>query len=162
MIRKFFLLLVWCAATAAVEASLTTLIDGRWLPDLMLLTVIFLTLSVGFRYGFAAALAGGILKESFVSLGVGTVILPYLCAAFITDDLKRRLSIQESVISRLGVVFVCVLVQIVIQAVLFMRTQPVDWLSASAVIGPQTAVTLIFAETFFNICRPCALNSFAS
>ncbi len=161
MIRKILILFLLCCIVVVFEAAAAFFIDTRWTPDLCLLMVIFATLSLGFRYGFATAMIAGLLKEGFVSQNFGTMLVPYLACAYLADYLKRHLSLHESLISRLGVVFVCLLVQIAIQASFFASHHPLDWTSLGmSIVVPQVLTTLVLSEVFFNICRPCASKLF--
>lgn len=162
MIKNFFLLTLACFFIVIVEAAVTVVIDTRWRPDLSLLTVIFVTLSLGFRYGFWSALVAGLLKESFGSQGFGMALVPYLVCAYLADHLKHRFALRPSLMSRLGIVLSCLSVQIAIQMVFFLRGQPVDFAApAMSVIIPQILVTMLVSEIFFNMCRPCASRLFA-
>lgn len=161
MIKKIFILILLSYALVVIEAFFSFFIPTRWMPDLCLLMVIFATLSLGFRYGFAAALIAGILKEGFSSQTFGVMLWPYLAAVYLTYYFRRRWSLQESWMSRLGIVSLCVLVQVFIQALFFAVHQPVDWLSTvTSVVVPQILVTLMISESFFNLCRPCASKLF--
>ena len=161
MIKNFFLLTLACVFIVAVEAAATAVIDTRWRPDLSLLTVIFVTLSLGFRYGFISALVAGALKESFGSQGFGMALVPYLVCAYLADYLKHRFALRPSLISRLAIVLSCLLVQIVIQMIFFLRWHPVDFAAlTTSILIPQILVTMLVSEIFFNMCRPCASKLF--
>lgn len=162
MIKRLLILSLLSGAVVIVDVFASFFIDVRWLPDFSLLTVIFATLSLGFRYGFAAALLAGMLKEGFGYQDFGMMLVPYVFCAYATNYLKNFLSLQESLVSRLGIVFVAVLTQILIQTVFFSRSHAVDWPSLGlSVVLPQMCVTLCVSEGFFNLCRPCASKFFA-
>lgn len=161
MIKKFFYLFLISCFLVTLETSVSFFAETRWLPDLCLLTIIFSTLSLGFRYGFAVALVAGILKECLTGQIFGMVLVPYLSCAFLADYLKRHLALHESLIARVGVVFACLIAQLMIQGIFFAGHHPMDLsVIGISIVVPQVLVTILSSEVFFNIFRPCASRLF--
>ncbi|MBU1997618.1 MAG: rod shape-determining protein MreD, partial [Candidatus Omnitrophica bacterium] len=77
-------------------------IVGRWfMPNLLLLLVIFFNLYLGIRYSIFTAVCAGLLKDSFCASVFGINLVSYVVCAYMVTFLKRYIYHAGSKSSRL-------------------------------------------------------------
>lgn len=137
---------------------------GRWfMPDLLLLLVIYINLAFGIRYSLAAAVLAGILKDSFGTGLFGLSIFSFVVCAYATIPLKRYLHYTVSRRSKLLLVFFVTVihftVNICVRAMFFEEINALHIFKY--VFVPEVVTALIAASFIFTQLRKCVLRFFA-
>ena len=103
--RKILLIPVCVFIFFLVEFFLFNL-AGRWfMPNLLLLVIIYFNLAFGIRFSIFAAVVAGLLKDSLTTGIFGFNIFSFVLCAYMTTILKRYLHYVASRRSRLLLVF---------------------------------------------------------
>jgi rod shape-determining protein MreD len=136
---------------------------GRWfLPNLLLLMIIYFNFAFGIRYSIFAAILAGILKDSFSTEIFGFNIFAFVLCAYLTTVLKRYLHYIASRRSRLLLVFCVTIIHFFILLCLRVMFSRVDVLqSIHFVLVPEILTMLIITSFIFNQLRKCVLRLFA-
>ncbi len=135
-------------------------IAGRWfMPNLLLLLVIFFNLYLGIRYSIFTAVCAGILKDSFCASAFGVNLVSFVVCAYMVTFLKRYIYHSGSKGSRLLLVFCIVLINVIVNYVLLIKFGTVNLFeSVKYVLVPETITTLIVATTVFSYLKKCVLR----
>jgi rod shape-determining protein MreD len=131
-----------------------------FLPNLLILAVIFFDLTLGIRYGLFTAFLSGLMHDVF-SIGLfGTQIFIFICCAYLATVLRKSFYQAGSQSSRLQIVFLVSTAYVFISYLLNLRhgmiVAPFDVLLR--VWLPEVVLTLVLASTIFNYLRQCALR----
>ena len=142
-----------------IEFFLFNLI-GRWfMPDMLLLLIIFFNLYLGIRYSIFAAVCAGLLKDSFFANIFGINLVSYVVCAYMLTILKRYIYHAGSKSSRLILVFFIVTLNAVLHYVLLIKFGAVDIVqSLKHVVFPEITTTVIIATTVFYQLKKCVLK----
>ena len=138
-------------------------LGGRWfLPNLLLLLVIYFNLVFGIRYSIFAAALAGILKDSFSTEIFGFNIFAFVLCAYLTTVLKRYLHYVASRRSRLLLVFCITAIHFTVLLFLRLMFSRTDALhSVQFVLVPEILTTLVITSFTFNQLKKCVLKLFA-
>ena len=133
---------------------------GIWFkPDLLVLFIIFLNLSMGIRYALAAAFLGGILADSFSITIFGTHILAYMVCAFMTTVLKRYLFHTSLYSLRILLAFFITIIYVLTIFLINSVFNTVNLMDAMAFIFlPELRTTTLVAGFFFRNLKKCVLK----
>ena len=159
--RKIIFTIVFSVIVFILENILYDIFGKFFLPNLMLLFVIYINLAFGIRFSILAASLAGILEDSFGTGVFGQSIFVYLLSAYFTTYLKRYLHYVASQRSRLLLVFFvsifCFLTQLLVHWA-FGSVNIVQ--SLRFVLIPEVITTLIITTFFFQQMRRCVLKLF--
>lgn len=142
---------------------------GRWFsPNLLIILVIFFTLTRGIRYGLLAALLSGLLKDSFSVNVFGLNIFSFIACAYLTIFIKKYIYQAGSNASRVLMVFIISLSYIGIQYMLygmFVLTvagpAAIDFSEMFVfILLPEVLATTITTVYVFEKLKQCALKLF--
>ncbi len=136
---------------------------GRWfMPNLLLLLIMYFNFSFGIRYSIFAAVLAGVFKDCFGAEVFGLNIFVFVLCVYLTTLLKKYLHYGLSHQSRILLVFVVTSVHYAIH--LFSKVMGGGvhiGRSVQFVFIPEILTTLIVASFVFNQLRKCALKLFA-
>lgn len=133
---------------------------GAWLtPNMLLLLVVFFTLSLGVRYGIFTAIVAGLLKDSFSIHFLGVHVLAFMACAYTAVLVRRYFFNSMTDLTRLFIVFWVCFINWIFQYMLYMKSHSISlWHATGYVFIPETLATLLAAIFVFNRLRQCALK----
>lgn len=135
---------------------------GRWfMPNLLLLVVIYFNLAFGIRYSILAAVLAGALKDSFSAGIFGSNMFSFVLCAYMTTVLKRYLHYVASRRSRLLLVFFITVIDISVHFFLWTMVGMADAAQViKFVFVPEVLTTLIVTSFVFNVLKKCVSKLF--
>ena len=130
---------------------------GRWfLPNLLLLLIMFVNLYFGVRYSILAAFLAGFLKDSFSAQLPGFYLLPFLLCAYVTTLLKNWVYHMGSQFSRFILIMLVAVTHVVVTFIIYTIYNDVSLGDVMKyVFLPQVATTLLIANLTFKILKIC-------
>jgi len=136
---------------------------GRWfMPNLLLLVIIYFNLAFGIRYSIFAAVFAGIFKDSFGAGIFGVHIFSFVLCAYMTTILKRYLHYVASRRSRLLLVLCVTIIHIAGYFCLQLIVRKVNMVAVlTFVVIPEILTTLLVTSFIFAQLRKCVLKLFA-
>jgi len=136
---------------------------GRWfMPNLLLLMVIYFNLVFGIRYSIFAAIFAGILKDSFGTGIFGMNIFAFVLCAYMTTVLKKYLYYVTSRFSKFLLVFFVTTVHIIAYFCLQTMFGKINAVQTfKFVFVPEILTTLIATSFIFTQLRKCVSRLFA-
>ncbi|MBF0504328.1 MAG: rod shape-determining protein MreD [Candidatus Omnitrophica bacterium] len=128
---------------------------GSWgKPEFLILVVIFFNLYLGIRFSIIAAVFCGLLKDASGIAPLGTYILVYVTAAYVTTLVRRYLYQKGSRFSRGLVAFLVIIVCFIVQAILVSANRQVRFSQLFlGLLVPQVLTTMIVATFVFQKLR---------
>lgn len=142
-----------------IEFLLFNFLGAFWTPDLLLLLTIFFNLYAGIRYGIVTALLAGLIKDSFSITPFGLHTFSFLLCAYMTTFLKQYIYHMGSSFSRLILVGIICLMNILIHGILYLMGSSMDFGPAiKALMMPQLLLTLFIADSVFTQFKKCVLR----
>jgi len=159
--RKIILISFFVYLLFVIEFFLFNLMGRSFVPDLLLLFVIFCSLSFGVRYSIYAALLGGLLLDSFSTSAFGINVFSFVLCAYLTALLKNYIYHGGSHFARFILIFVIVCINIIVQFFLHMMFGVLDIAATlQYVFLPQAASTLLVSSIVFYYFKKCASKLF--
>ena len=130
---------------------------GRWfLPNLLLLLIMFVNLYLGIRYSILAAFLAGFLKDSFSTQLPGFYLLPFLVCAYVTTLLKNWVYHRGSPFSRLILIMLVSITHVFTSFIIYTIYNDVSLGDVlKYVFVPQVGMTLLIAPVIFKILKIC-------
>ena len=89
--RYIALILVCCALYFIQAQLLPAIFHTNWLPNLILTTIVIVTLFKGRYMGLMAAVMGGIVHDVLISNFFGLHLFPYVLVVYLLSAVKHRL-----------------------------------------------------------------------
>jgi len=162
VMRKVGLIFLFSFLFFLIEFFLFNIL-GRWfMPNLLLLMVIYFNWTFGIRYSIFAAVLAGILKDSFSASIFGINIFSFVLCAYMTTVLKKYFHQVTSRWSRTLLVISVVIIHILSNFFLQMMFGHVDvGQTFKFVFVPEMLTTLVVASFVFTQLRQCASKLFA-
>ena len=135
---------------------------GRWfMPNLLLLAIIYFNLAFGIRYSIFAAVLAGVLKDSFSAGIFGLNIFSLVLCAYMTTILKRYLHYAASRRSRLLLVFFITVINILVHFCFQAMFEKIDVAQVfKFVFVPEILTTLIATSFIFTELKKCVSKLF--
>ncbi len=155
--RRILTVLALTLVFFLAEYLLAVVFGKTVLPNLMLLLIIFLDLSMGIRYALLAAFVGGAVKDAYSIQFFGFHILTLMFSAYVTTILLRILHQKGSWISLLLLIFCINSVLLICQGALSLNLRDVAGFFRQ-VYFPELFMTLLFSGIIFNYLRRCVLR----
>ena len=157
--RKIFLITILSSLFFATEFLWVNLLGNWFKPNLLLLLIIFFNLSLGVRYGLAAAFLAGLLEDSFGASVFGVHIYSFVVCAFMMV-VARRYFFHASVYSlRIFLAFLMSLLNALLVFALNSIFLPLDFKEAFCfVMFPEVLATTLAAGFTFRQLRTCVLK----
>jgi len=136
---------------------------GRWfMPNLLLLLIIYFNLAFGIRYSIFAAVWAGVLKDSFGPDIFGLHIFVFVICAYMTTFLKRYFHYVASRRSRLLIVFFVTFIHVGILYCIHTMFGKINVVQmVRFVLVPEIVTTLLVTSFIFSQLRKCVLKLFA-
>lgn len=158
-----FLFIAICSFICVVIEGLLDQNLGRWFkPNLCLCLVVFLNLFKGTHPSMVAALLAGLMKDSLSAKFFGLNMLSLAACAQVTTFLKSYIYETGSMGSRVMIVFLAALFNLLIQyAVNAMMEQIYFTEVFRYVMLPEVLATTLVAPYAFTKFKQCALRFFA-
>jgi len=133
---------------------------GSWgMPNLLLLLIIFVNLTLGIRYSIFTAVLAGALKDSLSIDFFGLNLFSFVLCAYMTTILCRYIYQKGSFFSQLLLVFVICLINISFHYVMsfgiYSFTQVIQY-----VLVTEILTTLLVTSFVFKQFRKCVLRYF--
>lgn len=135
---------------------------GRWfMPNLLLLAIIYFNLVFGIRYSIFTAVLAGILKDSFSTDIFGLYIFSFVLCAYMTTVLKRYLHYVASRRSRLLLVFSVTAINIAVHLCFHMMLGKIYAVQVlKFVFVPEILTTLVVTSFIFIQLQKCVSKLF--
>ena len=133
-----------------------------WLkPDLLLLLTMFLTLSLGIRFGLLTAVVCGVLRDSF-GLGLfGVHIFSYLISAYMTAILRKHVYIVSVQWFRFVIATIVSLINVFIVTIFTLMRSPIDWGHFWGHVAlPEVGMTVLAVSLTFDFLKKCVSKFF--
>ena len=133
---------------------------GRWFkPNFIILLVIFFNVFFETKYSLFVAIVGGILKDSFSTIGFGTYTFSFIVCSYLVTLIRKYFYQVESGYLRIVVVVVlCFVNSLIVGAVSFssgfFRLEEI----AMYVLLPEALATIVVAVYTFQKLRLCVLK----
>ncbi|MBN1869978.1 MAG: rod shape-determining protein MreD [Candidatus Omnitrophica bacterium] len=159
--RKIILVPVCVLIFFLAEFFLYNMVGRIFVPDLLLLAIIYFNLAFGIRYSIYAAVLAGIMKGSFSTDMFGFHIFSFVLCAYVTTVLKRYLHYVASHRSRLLLVFLIILTNLLIQLLLRSIVGEIDPIQCfKFVFVPEILMTLVVTSFIFAELKKCVSRLF--
>ena len=157
--RKIILIALTVFVFFLIEFFLFNL-GGRWfMPNLLLLGIIYFNLAFGIRYSIFAAVLAGIFKDSFGAGVFGVHIFSFVLCAYMTTILKRYLHYAASRRSRFLLVLCVTITHIMGYFCLQLFVGKVNMVDVlTFVVIPEILTTLLVTSFIFAQLRKCVLK----
>ncbi len=152
--KRIVVIALVCYLAFALEFVLYNAFGAWGKPELLILVVVFFNLYLGIRFSIISAVFCGILKDTCGIAPMGTYMLVYMVAAFMTTVIRRYLYEQGSRFSRALVAFIVILSCFITQALLASMSHEVRWNELLVdVLAPQVLTTMVVATLVFQGLR---------
>jgi len=157
--RKIILIAITVYIFFLIEFFLFNL-GGRWfMPNLLLLVIIYINLAFGIRYSIFAAVFAGIFKDSFGTGIFGSHIFSFVLCAYMTTILKKYLHYVASRRSRLLLVLCVTIIHIIGYFCLQFIVGKVNIVQVLIYVAiPEILTTLLVTSFTFAQLRKCVLK----
>ena len=159
--RKIFLVSICVLVLFLAEFFLFNL-AGRWfMPNLLLLAIIYFNLAFGIRYSIFTAILAGMLRDSFSTDIFGLNIFSFMLCAYMTTVLKRYLHYVASRRSRLLLVFSVTVINMAIHLCFHMMLGKIPIAQVfKFVFVPEILTTLVVTSFVFIQLQKCVSKLF--
>lgn len=142
-----------------LELIISTFLAGWLKPNLLLLLVIFFNLAMGIRYSLVAAMVAGIISDCFSTNVFGFYLFLFIFCAYMTTFIKRYLYEVGSSSSRIMLVFLVCIVNVVTHYILnSIFFQISFWQAVWHVMLPEVVITTLAAGFIFGVLRDWIRN----
>lgn len=160
--RKALLIAFFVFLFALIEFCIYNLLGRLFMPNLLLLLVIYCNLAFGIRYSIWAAVLAGLFKDSFGTGVFGQNMFVFIMCAYAATLLKRYLHYVASKQSRLLLVFFVIVVHVALHFCLNSMSRSINILHViKFVFIPEVITTLIITSFVFTQLKKCVLKLFA-
>ncbi len=134
-------------------------IFGHWfMPNLLLLLVLFFTLIKGIRIGILTAFISGMVVDSFHMDLFGLNIFSFLICGYLTVLVKRYVY-HDGAFSVTFMAFLMSIANIFIQFVVISLFRPLNFYQTVVnILVPETIATTVVAVITFSLLRQCVLR----
>lgn len=161
--QKSLFVLTICLVCLIPQILFLKVFGAGFVPNFVLIAVIFLNLYRGMNASLGAAFFGGFLLDSFGGTVLGVNVFTFVLCAFLTGTLKMYIYQPGVAESRVLVVFVIALVNGFLQYLVNLAVG-VDISFGEAfgrAILPEVILTAFFANMTFERLKDCASRLFA-
>ena len=159
--KRIFNILLITLMFFVVEFVLVDMFGSCATPNILLVFVVFNTLSFGIGYGVPTAIFAGVLKDSF-SIGLfGATIFSLSFSSYLSMVLRRNIYQSSSMLSKMSVVFIVCSANGIIQYLFQIVYARIGIIEAFRfVFVPEILTTLIAAPLIFYGLKKCASKLF--
>ena len=148
--------------TFVVECVLAQVIGYWYIPNLLIILVVFFNLYRGTRYSLVAGVFAGLLKDSFSAGPFGLYTFAFIIAAFFTTLMKMYVYQPGSMVSRVLLVFIVTVGYVTTYWLIQLMFTSLAFPSVFFhILVPEVGLTTLIAPVAFKKYRQCALKLFA-
>jgi len=161
--RKVFFILTTIFIFFLIEFILFNFIGKWFLPNLMLLAIVFFNLLWGIRYGIFTAILAGLVRDSFSANPFGVHLFSFVVCAYMSAFFKKTIYHVGSRSARLLLIALICLINFVVQFFLHMAfgvVTPSE--NIYFILIPEFLTTLLVASFVFNRLKICVLKFYGS
>lgn len=155
--KKFLVVTLLVFGFFYIEYFLSGMFGKKYIPNLLLLLVIFINLTLGIRYSLVAAAWGGLIKDSFSIHFFGFHIFSFIFSAFMTTVLERYILQKGSRLSLFLLIMIICMINAVTQCALSMGFDQFSQF-LDEIFFPEIISTLIVTNFTFKQLRRCVLK----
>ena len=161
--QKVFFVFIFSIACLVLQLLCLKIFGEGFVPNFVLIAVIFFNLFRGLRYSLGAAFFGGFLLDSFGGNIWGINTFSFVLCAFLIRTLKMYIYQPGVAQSRILIVFIITLTNGFLQYVasLMMGVDLPFVQALGRVILPEAILTTIVADVTLERLKQCALKLFA-
>lgn len=160
--QKIFTILGFTLVCFFIQNIVSQFFGGWVRLDLLVILIVFFNLYRGLRYSLLAAFFAGLLMDSFSANLFGLNIFSLMSCAYLTTLFKRYIYQMGSVSSRVLIVFLGTLINVVIHYIVNLMSASIDFSQAFMyVFIPEIITTTLLAHYCFEKLKQCALRLFA-
>ena len=159
--QRILIVLLLVIITFIAECLIFNFFGRIFLPNLSLILIMFINLSLGIRYSLLAAILSGAIKDSLGIGFFGTHMLSFVACAFVAVWLKKYIYLRGSNLSRLVLLASMVLTDFTVQFFLNLMSGEVPIVEAMRfVLIPELCATLLLANLCLTQLKKCVLKFF--
>ncbi len=155
--KKIFLAVAAVCLFFFVELLCINLIGQKYTPNLLLLLIIYLNLSLGIRYSLLAAVLGGVFKDSFGVYLFGFYSFAFVFSAFMTTVISKLIYQKGNPVTLFSVVFLICLLNLSLQCIISQNIHQLG-LVIKIIMLPEIISTLFVTGYVFRKLKRCALR----
>jgi len=160
--QKIFFIFGITLVCLAVQTVFGQVLGTWFVPNFLLLAVIFFNLYRGLRYSLAAAFIGGILLDAYSGASGGVNVFSLVMCAFVTGGLKKYIYQPGVDASRILMTIAVSTVNTLIQYFLMTARADIGFGEAfMTAILPEILWTTVAASFTFERFKQCASRLFA-
>ncbi len=142
--RKIIIIIV-LSFLAMIGEFLLYNIFGFWFkPNLAIILIAFFNLTWGIRYGIMAAVACGILKDSFSASFFGLNIFSFIVSVYVVTFIRRYFYYLGTRSSRVRIIFVVCVINVMVQYMVHVTLSTVNfWPMVGSILLPEVITTML-------------------
>lgn len=160
--RRIIYITIFVIIAFIIEFLLFNYVGRFFLPNFIILLIIFFNLLLGIRYSIYSAFIGGLLRDSFSGSIFGINIFVLITCAYLVTLSKKYFYRVGSKSSRLLLVLVVMVYNFLAHYLLLVIFGNYNFFEAvKTVFLPETISTLIVATYTFQKLKECASKYFA-
>ena len=160
--RKIIVIVFFVFIFFFIEFLIFNVCGPNFVPNLLLLLVIFFNLYLGIRYSLLAAIFAGILKDSFSTNMFGIHLVTFIACAYMTTFFKKYIYHMGSTAPRVILIFLVVVLNIMMNYLLRLVFISMDATEVLRyILLPELLMTLLVATFTFNQLKKCVSKLFA-
>lgn len=154
--RKYIFILVISCLFFSFEYLIYNIVSPLFVPNLLLLSVIFFTLSMGIPMGFFAAGVAGVISDSFSIGPFGGHTVSLMLSVGVVQVLEKYVYHRGSRSSRVLLVFFVSIAYIGIHYLIQLIFGNLNFIEAlRKVFIPEIVITLLFTNYIFDYLKSC-------
>ncbi len=135
--------------------------DERWMPNILMLIIIFVHLAMGRNTSLFAAIVAGLIKDSFSADMFGFNLYSFLICSYALTLIIKHVYRRGSPSSRLLVVFICVILNFFVQYFIYLANDAISFVDAFRfILVPELLLTLFLAPFIFKQLEKCVSKLF--
>ncbi|MCA9408503.1 MAG: rod shape-determining protein MreD [Candidatus Omnitrophica bacterium] len=157
--RKLLLITILVFIFFMIEFLIFNLLGRMFMPNLMIILVVFANLAFGIRYSLYTGFLAGFIKDSF-SIGLfGINICSFIICAFLTTFIQNKMYRRGSPSSRLLLIFMVASINVFVHFILEFMFYPFSFIFVLQHIYLPEILATLFVTTFtFQYLRRCVLK----
>ncbi len=157
--KKIIIIVLLAAILFFVEFFWFNFIGKDFVPNLLLLLVVFIALNFGKYHALWAALVAGFIKDSFSIHPVEINMFSFLACALFISYMQKYIFHEFSWLTQVLIVCLVCLFNFIVQYALQFNVVNLSFLSAVRyVLLPEMVMTVLLSIPIFKQLKKCALK----
>ena len=137
-----------------IEFIVSNFLSEQLTPNLLILLIVFFNLYLGIRYSLITAFLCGVIQDSFSFYPFGLNIVSFLFCAYMTTFIKRYLNYIGSGSSRVVIVLLVSVVNVLIHYLLVFTFTEVDFGAVLVrILVPEVVMTVVVTGLTFRLLK---------